>query len=67
MLYRYSLQVALDNKVVFDGYFSSINQLVKFACSFSDNCVLESFDSLFCKSIPIYTLINEFRRDVNGI
>lgn len=67
MLYRYSLQVALDNKVVFDGNFSSINQMVKFACSFTNDCVMESFDSMFDKVIPIYSLIAEFRRDSNGI
>lgn len=67
MLYRYRLNVAINGDHVFDGCFSSINQMVKVACGFSESCVFESFDDLFDKVIPIYTLIGEFQRNSNGI
>ena len=67
MLYRYNLKVGYMSKTVFDGYFSSINQLVKFACSFSDDCVMEAFDHLFGNVLPLYSLISEFERNATGI
>lgn len=67
MLYRYNLKVGLNGKEVFNGNFSSINQMVKVSCSFSHDCVLEAFDCFFKKLIPIYTLMSEFENDVTGI
>lgn len=67
MLYRYRLMAALNGNVVYEGSFSSINHLVKVACSFSEDCTLQSFDDLFDKVIPIYSLVSEFKCDANGI
>lgn len=67
MLYRYNLKVSFDGYQVFDGNFSSINQLVKTACCFSDDCTFESFDQLFGNAVPVCTLMSEFKRHCNGI
>lgn len=67
MLYRYRLSCAVNGNVIYEGSFSSINHLVKVACSFSDDVTLSSFDDLFDKIIPIYSLVAEFKCDANGI
>lgn len=67
MLYRYNLKVGYRGDSVFDGYFSSVNQLVKVSCSFSDECSFHASDLLFDKVLPIYSLISEFKASVNGI
>lgn len=67
MLHRYNLKVGFKGDQVFEGYFSSINKLVKVACSFSEGCSIHAYDIVFDKTIPIYTLISEFECEVNGI
>lgn len=68
MLYRYRLVVTHQDLDVFDGNFSSLNKMVKVACSFNkDHCSFEAFDELFGKTIAINLLIDEFVTSCTGI
>lgn len=61
MFYRYELDVSAGNVLVYHGCFSSINQLVKFACGFEDHCDLDAWDPVTMKHLPINELTDEFK------
>lgn len=68
MFKRYDLDVFYSDVPIYSASFSSINNLVKFACGFDYNiCVLLAIDTLTERSLPIEQLCNDFRSDINGI
>lgn len=68
MFKRYDLVVYCIDTPIYNAAFSSINNLVKFACGFDRNvCVLDAVDVVFEKPIPIDELCKEFEVDINGI
>lgn len=68
MFKRYDLNVYYSDVPLYSASFSSINNLVKFACGFNDTiCDIDAVDTLYERSIPIEELILEFRSDFNGI
>lgn len=66
MFYRYDLVASKGDSIVYEGSFSSINMMVKFACGFV-GCDLDAYDTAFNKSLPIDGLIHEFINDVSGL
>lgn len=68
MFKRYDLDVFYNSIPVYSASFSSINNLVKFACGFDSNiCDFLATDILYEKSVPIVELMNEFKGDNYGV
>lgn len=68
MFKRYDLDVFVNDVPVYSASFSSINNLVKFACGFDrSNCDFIAIDSLFEKTVPIIELMNVFEGENYGI
>lgn len=68
MFKRYGLDVYYSSVCVYSSAFSSINNLVKFACGFDrSSCELDAVDFVFERSLPIEELCKEFEGDIYGI
>ena len=68
MFKRYDLDVFYNSVPVYSASFSSINNLVKFACGFDRRvCDILATDVLYEKSVPIVELCNTFEGENNGI
>ena len=68
MFKRYDLDVFCNSVLVYSASFSSINNLVRFACGFDRNLV-EFFatDTLFERSLPLNDLCLEMESNNHGI
>lgn len=68
MYKRYDFDVFYNSVCVYSCSFSSINNLVKFACGFDRNvCDLSAVDNVFERDIPLEDLCIEFEGDCYGI
>lgn len=68
MFKRYDLDVYYIDVPIYSASFSSINNMVKFACGFDNNvCDFHCIDVVLERSVPIVELMEVFRGDINGI
>lgn len=68
MYKRYDLCVSYADVPIYSASFSSLNNMVKFACGFDSSiCDIVASDAVFDRSIPIDDYIMEFKDSCYGI
>lgn len=68
MFKRYDLDVFYIDTPIYSSSFSSINNMVKFACGFDGNiCTFNAVDVVLEKSVPIEELMEVFKGEIYGI